>query len=609
MVIKMMIILSVKKKCFKSPKPFVLLCFQLTMDDAEDNISVSRSDAYSSCLATELTLLREEEELTDFTITSGSRSFRCHRLMLAASSPVLKAMLRSQMSETIKEAMTLDEISGDVIQIILNYMYTGQINIPVSHLFDVLEAANFLQMLELKKICMKEASMRLAPHDILQFFTIADRMGSKEMTSQCWVKLSSCFIEVTRGSEFMNLPHSEVAKHLKNVKDVPADNILEAVLNWGKHAEQKILASGDGVANSSISSLSSRLLELLHLVPLEDCSFGFLDSVTLQYLDLFSVSPSIHDLVSAAMVAVEEKECEKSIVVLGGNSIAPNSTCWNLNRSEQFTPLAEIPAENCRMRNSFCETSRGFILSGGEGCDRCVMYQFMGGAWKWIDLPAMPTKRHGHGSVFHHRLLWVFGGWVGGEGTYDESDQSPSVQFLDTDTSVWSDGPVLPNAVSYPEVARIRNTIYLLEPQSNRLLRLGVRREVWEEAAPLPGACAWGARMIRVKRQLIVAGGNNRLLALYSHDTDQWTTHGPQPLLDHYLGALVHSKGMLYLIGGLWHDKVEAYDMHSSTASGSNSISGSGSVAGPGSNSEWQTCSFTVPKCLANLFSLTLEIE
>ena len=92
------------------------------------DINVPRTDAYSSRLAKGFLQLITHGELTNFKIISGSQSFACHRSIISGISPVLKAMVMSDMTEATSGEARLDDIPPDVVKLLLAYIYTGEAN-------------------------------------------------------------------------------------------------------------------------------------------------------------------------------------------------------------------------------------------------------------------------------------------------------------------------------------------------------------------------------------------------------------------------------------------------------------------------------------------------
>ena len=81
----------------------------------------------------------------------------------------------------------------------------------------------------------------------------------------------------------------------------------------------------------------------------------------------------------------------------------------------------------------------------------------------WI---LLKIARYGHGSIFAHGRIFVFGGWISGP-------RSASVHSLALDGGNWTEEPDLPIDVWYLEVASVEKNIFLLDVETNELLKNG----------------------------------------------------------------------------------------------------------------------------------------
>ncbi|KAK3892035.1 hypothetical protein Pcinc_004004 [Petrolisthes cinctipes] len=83
--------------------------------------------------------------LTDVTITVGHRSLRAHRIILAFFSPFFKRMLE-EVCEERPMVVVFPGVNYDALQVIVAYMYRGQVNVPSELLSHVIELAKMLQV-------------------------------------------------------------------------------------------------------------------------------------------------------------------------------------------------------------------------------------------------------------------------------------------------------------------------------------------------------------------------------------------------------------------------------------------------------------------------------
>ena len=537
-----------------------------------NEVRVSCTSEYSSRIANQFQQLRLDDEMTDFTIRSGKQTFSCHKVILAGNSPVLHAMVRSGMREASSNQADIDTIPPAVVQLVLDYMYKGETVIPHEHLPQTIEAADYLQLLELKEVCLGDAAPALKPSNIVSWSKLADRLDIEELKSKCVEIMSSSLAEISRFKEFQELNFAEVSSFVSSAqeRDVDPDDLLDASMDW-------------------ISSKPSRRIdcmeELLEKIQLLECSVECLENEIDTHEELLKSCPAGHSRITKTLLHMAKHDGARKkrgakrnknavIVVVGGSQgDTPNKVCWELDASLQFIELCQIPGHTLRF--GVCKVPEGFILTGGEDdCILCSMFILSTKSWKQLD----PLKL-AHGSIFAHGRIFVFGG------TISESE-SASVHSLALDGGKWTEEPDLPTAVWFPEVASVQNNIFLLDIQTNQLLKMDVKNKTWSHQTKFPGDECWGARMVSTQDKVIVSAGICSVCAHYDPKTDTWCSLN-SPTLEHNFGALVTLKQNVYLIGGEEEDRIEEYDIDSKT---------------------WAVYAGKVPKKLWNLHGLVFEI-
>ena len=248
-------------------------------------VTVTRTLAYYSRIASTFQQLRLDDEITDFTILCGKQSFNCHKVILAGSSPVLQAMVRSGMREASKCQADFDTIPPPVMQLILEYIYTGEVTVPHEHLQQTIGAADYLQLLELKEICLSEAVTAFKPSNVVSWYKLADRFNVSELKSKCAEVIASSIGEVSQGAEFQKLSFAEANSFMSSAEETNADpdDLLEASLQW---------------INSKLSERIDCMEELLQKIQLSKCSIECLENEMETHEELFMRCPVGYKMVT-----------------------------------------------------------------------------------------------------------------------------------------------------------------------------------------------------------------------------------------------------------------------------------------------------------------------
>ncbi|CAH0401516.1 unnamed protein product [Chilo suppressalis] len=146
-------------------KELSITCKNFKSDDdtwhlVQDNI---KSQNYSfivtahidiSPSACPLALLHDDTELTDFELKGEDGSISIHRAVLAAASPVLKAMLSGKWRESTDGKMDKLDTSKAALQNLKDYLYLGTLPKVILDLEQLLLLASYYMIKDLEQKCV-----------------------------------------------------------------------------------------------------------------------------------------------------------------------------------------------------------------------------------------------------------------------------------------------------------------------------------------------------------------------------------------------------------------------------------------------------------------------
>ena len=104
--------------------------------------------AHPEILLTKCAQFREQGEFIDVHLKVGEEVFSAHRIVLAASSDYFHAMFAHGMKESNQEVIELkdESISAAALKIVLDSIYSGDLQVSDENVFEVLVAADHLQV-------------------------------------------------------------------------------------------------------------------------------------------------------------------------------------------------------------------------------------------------------------------------------------------------------------------------------------------------------------------------------------------------------------------------------------------------------------------------------
>ena len=124
------------------------------------------------------------EEMMDpnFTLVFNGSEVACHKHILAATSPVFKAMVVNQHLEAIESKANI-ELSEEVGRSFVKYLYTGELeeDILKEHALAFLELGNKYLVQELKDLAEGEMLKQLKKKNMVRFLSIGDIFNANKI--------------------------------------------------------------------------------------------------------------------------------------------------------------------------------------------------------------------------------------------------------------------------------------------------------------------------------------------------------------------------------------------------------------------------------------------
>ena len=118
---------------------------------------------------------RRQDHLCDITlVTKDDKEFKAHRNVLSKASLFFCKLLQSDMRENREGIIRLEAISGTVIKDVLEFIYTGSVEITQENSEDLIAAADFLVILVLKKLCERFLDREMSKSNCISTFYLAD---------------------------------------------------------------------------------------------------------------------------------------------------------------------------------------------------------------------------------------------------------------------------------------------------------------------------------------------------------------------------------------------------------------------------------------------------
>lgn len=182
--------------------------------------------------------LRQNKQLCDGVIKcSDGISFQIHRAILAAVSPYFKALFVNSLkggSPEISE-LALEDVTSDILDLILEFAYTGQCKVDETNVERLLPAADQLDCVGVVQKCCQFLLDELKPDNCLGIFKFARDYFCQDLQDKGWNYIRSNFMDVmSNNPEFEDLTFDEIYSLLSddqlNVRC--EESVFDAITIW-----------------------------------------------------------------------------------------------------------------------------------------------------------------------------------------------------------------------------------------------------------------------------------------------------------------------------------------------------------------------------------------
>ncbi|XP_017539178.1 kelch-like protein 29 [Pygocentrus nattereri] len=499
----------------------------------------------------ELNQQRKEKEFTDLKIIVEGKEFEVHQNVLASCSLYFKDLVKRSLGETgsgEKLELKMTNISADVLDMLLEFVYTGSLVIDSANAKTLLEAANKFQFNTFCKVCVSFLEKQLTAGNCLGVLAMAEAMCCTELHNMAKAFALQNFPEVAGQDEILSISKEDLVSYLSNdsLNTKAEELVYETVIKWIKRDP---------------TNRVQHISELLAVVRLPFIHPSYLLNVV-DNEELIKSSEACRDLVNEAkryhMLPHARQEMQtprtrprlsagvaEVIVLVGGRqAIGMNQrsltavTCFNPQNSKWY-PLASLPFYD---REFFSVISAGdnIYLSGGteSGVTVADVWCYMSLLDNWNLVSRMTVPRCRHNSLVYDGKLYT----IGGQGVAGNLDH---VERYDTITNQWETVSPLPKPVHSAAATVCGGKVYVFG---------GVNE----------------------------AGRSAGVLQSYVPQTNTWSFI-ESPMIDNKYAPAVSLNGFIFILGGAYARATTIYDPDKGNIK-----------AGPNMNHSRQFCSAVI---------------
>ena len=253
--------------------------------DTDSEIRFTKNENFTNNMLDNFVHFRKEGEMVDFCVKVDNKELHCHRVVIAACSPVLYRMIMTAMKEGQSNEVDLDGVQAHIMERILQYMYSGEMSIKQNQLVNMVQACDYLQVLDLKEQCLQRVPHILTPNNAISWYHLANLLSLDKIKKYIF----SLFKDFVKHDEFLDLEYDELKPMLEDggQNGVLIDDLLRAVMPWiDRDAENRIKA----------------MEELLTVIEVEKSSWEALRTMFTMYKHLVEKNPLCYKILMHGLV-------------------------------------------------------------------------------------------------------------------------------------------------------------------------------------------------------------------------------------------------------------------------------------------------------------------
>lgn len=199
----------------------------------------------NTSIISELIRQRERGEFCDISLRLNGRHYPAHKAVLAASSPYFRSMFTSHMKEHCSPEVDLSEslrLENDrTFKRVLRFIYSGDIEINVENVDDVLRLADFLLLDEVREYC-RQFYLRhgnITPANALGLAELAERHNLPEVARVAKAIVATRFHDcIVQRDEILEVSTAGLRQLLGDANTIQftsSDTLIQLLLRWTRH--------------------------------------------------------------------------------------------------------------------------------------------------------------------------------------------------------------------------------------------------------------------------------------------------------------------------------------------------------------------------------------
>ena len=515
---------------------------------------IAKTDEHQFCveMMKRLDIQRRNDHRCDVILEVGSGDqarLKAHRIVLCAASPFFYKALNSEMKEMEEGVIRLEEMTEDVMEEVLEYLYTGHVDLNEASACDLMAAADYFLLPALKELCSNVIAQALSYSSCIAAYYLAVRYRCEQLQKKARNFIVANFVAVAETEDFLNLSSTQVEEWISSDEIVikGEEDVFEVVVKWIARNESR----NQSVANvfrhiRFIYIIRDFLFNVIFTNPLikdkKECSSIVLDAMKLAFSgteECYFAQPPRNCL----------KTHEDVIFACGTHK----STWCYLPSENKWYKLANMLSQRLRYSQTTSSCHRKMYCIGGNTDGHpAECYDPSGNTW---------TPVRSFNQVIQFAAVVTFQGLLYVIGGEDKNEEKLStVQTYNPETNLWQ--KVASLSIARSGICAVAGNNFLYAVGGSRLKiveRFDATEKAWSRIAPTleerSNACG-----VAVNQKVFVFGGlgddatEATFCEVYDPAINMWSSITSTVVSRFNFTSAVSFKGKVYVCGRFEQD-------------------------------------------------------
>ena len=497
---------------------------------------------------------RKQGSFNDVTIIADKQSIPCNKMVLSCYSKFFETLFRTNFKEKYQNQVEVNGFDGQIIKLIIDYIYSGSINIDLENVMDIVSASDYLQLDALKHFCWKFLELELTAENCLNVIRASILYKPGLSLDKAYQLLSENLEQISQTEMFKAFSKADLILILEKMKESKSSEEAKytAITNWMKFDRE---------------TRSKDFPQLFQSIDLNKLSFEFLKNVVITDSLVKSNLNCTQAILACSMSMLSEMKLNetgfKILCIVGNDSKQVFEFSNSFRKSKKTYP--QLPVEI----SGHCAVKLDNFIYCVDGWESNKVYQMKlnDPVLKWREVASMNEERIGSVCAVFNEKLVIAGGW-------SILTSLNSTELYEEQSNTW-------RMISSLNRSRRSHALVVCE---GRLYAIGGRRESsveclkaldgeWEEVASMKTYRNEFAA-VNCGGYIYVIGGLHiyqaqKSVERYNPDGDEWIDVKPMNNKRWRHSAYV-KQNKIFVVGGKVDDQefvheVECYDPRSDT--------------------------------------------